>query len=685
MFFFMERKEPAAMGSWTRPTCKCCVSSAVQPLVALELIENINMETKRWLMSRIQAEKIVGGAALMVHPGEDDDGNMLLVSASQHVLLRAAEVLGLYKLYKDGSMISFSYKDRRNFKNSGDRNEFLTLAERQFIIWRTLENIKAIDEKYIPGYPTKFLHPGEAIFNRLQKSKILHAFYPLHNEKMLSELETRWFSHRNLTLQPIDSIYKYFGGSVAMYFSFLEFFTCSLVPMAIFGTVVVSLSMDTIDKCILFSVFNIIWSTVVMELWKRHSFVLSYTWGTLQMNSQFEEPRVDYKGPIGKNPITHRYQPYYPAWKRKVKIWLVSVPVLCLFLAFSLYGMFVFFRAEAWVKAFHGEHDGCWAYVLYLPSLLHALYITAMNVLYKKVAEVLTEWENHRLESSFQDHLTLKVLVFRFVNCFAALFYISFYLQDLELLRKNLVSLLVLTQIINQFIETLVPYLYKTFNGKGAGLKKSTMENAPEVDKIMSQGQKTSFPGMFDEYMELFVQFGYVSLFSCIYPLTAIMIVVNNITEIRLDAWKLCHLFRKPFVSPAANIGVWQTAFEMIGFLSVITNCLLISISPQVEVYCAENNLTSKDVLIWTVGVEHVLLAIKIILAFVIPDIPQWVRLRIDRVEYQSLQALKHKLVEADKVHSRETEDKETWPGGIMWSDSIESSLHMSNRQLNLL
>ncbi|XP_067906029.1 anoctamin-10 [Heterodontus francisci] len=684
MFFLMDPKEPATMGSWTRATCKCCTSSAVQPLVALELIENINMETKQWLMSRIQAEKTVGGAELMVHPGEDDDGNMLLVSASQHVLLRTAEVLGLYKLYKDGSMVSFSYRDRRNFQNSVNVNEFLTLAERQFIILRALENIKAVDEKYIPGYPTKALYPGEVIFNRLQKIKILHTFYPLHDEEMLNELGTRWYSHRNLTLQPIDSIYRYFGGSVAMYFSFLEFFTCSLMPMAIFGTIVVSLSMDTIDKCILFSVFNIIWSTVVMELWKRHSFVLSYTWGTMQMNSQFEEPRVDYKGPMGKNPITHRYQPYYPAWKRKMKIWLVSVPILCLFLAFSLYGMFIFFRAEAWVKAFHSENS-CWACALYLPSILHTLYVTGMNVLYKTVAKVLTEWENHRLESSFQNHLTIKVLVFRFVNCFAALFYISFYLQDLELLRKKLASLLVLTQIISQFIETLVPYLYKTVNGNRTHLKKATMENAPEIDKIKSQGQMTSFPGMFDEYMELFVQFSYVSLFSCIYPLTAILIVVNNITEIRMDALKLCHLFRKPFISAAANIGVWQTAFEMIGFLSVITNCLLISISPQVEEYCAENNITSKDALIWTVGVEHALLAIKIILAFVIPDIPQWVKLRIDRVEYQSLQALKHKLAEADKGHSRETEEKEIWSGEITQSDSTESSLQTSNRQLKLL
>lgn len=677
--------EPAAMGSWTRPLCKCCASLPVQPQVALELSEDISVETKRWLMSRIQAEKIAGGAELMVHPGEDDEGNMLLVSASRHVLLRAAEVLGLYKLYKDGSMISFCYRDRRNFENSDNIDEFLTLAECQFIILRTLGNIKAVDEKYVPGYPTTSLYPGEAIFNRLQKSKILLGFYPLHQEEMLSELEKCWYSHRKLTLQPIDSIYRYYGGSVAMYFSFLEFFTCSLAPMAIFGTIVVALSMDTVDKCILFSVFNIIWSTVIMELWKRHSFVLSYTWGTLQMNSQFEEPRMGYEGPMGTNPITLRHQPYYPAWKRKVKIWLVSVPFLCLFLAFALYGTFLFFRLEAWVKGFYSEHENCWNCVLYLPSILHALYITGLNILHKMVAEVLTEWENHRLESSFQNNLTLKVLVFRFVNCFSALFYISFYLQDLELLRKNLASLLILTQIINQFAETLVPYFSKMLHRKRAGLKCCSMENAPEIDQIKSQGQKTPFPGMFDEYMELFVQFGYVSLFSCIYPLSALLIILNNITEIRTDALKLCRLFQKPFISPAANIGVWQTAFETIGYLSVITNCLLISISPQVQEYCAESDITSNSLLIWTIGVEHALLVIKITLAFAIPDIPAWVKLRIDRVEYQSLHALKHKLFEEDKGPGRETVEKEGWPGGIVRSDSADSSLHASNRQLNLL
>ena len=56
---------------------------------------------------------------------------------------------------------------------------------------------------------------------------------------------------------------------------------------------------------------------------------------------------------------------------------------------------------------------------------------------------VLTSWENHRLESAYQNHLILKVLVFNFLNCFASLFYIAFVLRDMKLLRQSLATLLI--------------------------------------------------------------------------------------------------------------------------------------------------------------------------------------------------------------------------------------------------
>lgn len=66
--------------------------------------------------------------------------------------------------------------------------------------------------------------------------------------------------------------------------------------------------------------------------------------------------------------------------------------------------------------------------------------------------------------------------------------------------------------------------------------------------------------GTFDDYLELFLLFGYVSLFSCVYPLAAVLVVLNNITEVYSDAFKMCHVFKRPFSDPAANIGVWQVS-----------------------------------------------------------------------------------------------------------------------------
>jgi len=68
----------------------------------------------------------------------------------------------------------------------------------------------------------------------------------------------------------------------------------------------------------------------------------------------------------------------------------------------------------------------------------------------------------------------------------------------------------------------------------------------------------SSSQGTFDDYLELFLLFGYVSLFSCVYPLAAVLVVLNNITEVYSDAFKMCHVFKRPFSEPAANIGIWQ-------------------------------------------------------------------------------------------------------------------------------
>ncbi|XP_033257962.1 anoctamin-10 isoform X4 [Orcinus orca] len=563
--------------------------SSFTPLVVIELAQDVKEETKEWLKNRIISRKKDGGAQLLFRPLLNkyeketlENQNLYLVGASRIRLLLGAEAVGLVKECSDNTMRAFMYGTRHNFKGFDDDNDdFLTMAERQFIIKHELESLRARDEKMIPGYPQAKLYPGKSLLRRLLTSGIVIQVFPLHDNEALKKLEDTWYTRFTLKYQPIDSIRGYFGETIALYFGFLEYFTFALIPVAVLGLPYYLFVWENYDKYVVFASFNLIWSTVILEVWKRGCASMTYRWGTLVMKRQFEEPRPGYHGVLGINAVTGREEPLYPSYKRQLRIYLVSLPFVCLCLYFSLFVMMIYFDMEAWALDLHENSRSEWTSILlYVPSIIYAIVIEIMNRLYRYAAEFLTSWENHRLESAYQNHLILKVLVFNFLNCFASLFYIAFVLRDMKLLRQ----------------------------------------------------------GTFDDYLELFLQFGYVSLFSCVYPLAAAFAVLNNLTEVNSDALKMCRVFKRPFSEPSASIGVWQLAFETMSVISVVTNCALIGMSPQVNALFPESKA---DLILIVVAVEHALLALKFILAFAIPDKPRHIQMKLARLEFESLEALK--------------------------------------------
>ncbi|XP_037684957.1 anoctamin-10-like [Choloepus didactylus] len=577
------------------------------PLVVIELAQDVKEETKEWLKSRIIAKKKDGGAQLLFRPLLNkyaketlENQNLHLVGASQIRLLLGAEAVGLVKECNDNTMRAFTYGARQNFKGFDDDNDdFLTMAECQFIIKHELENLRAKDEKMIPGYPQTKLYPGKSLLRRLLTAGIVIQVFPLHDNEALKKLEDTWYTRFTLKYQPVDSIRRYFGETIAVYFGFLEYFTLALIPMAVIGLPYYLFAWEDYDKYVIFASFNLIWSTVILEVWKRGCASMTYRWGTLVMKRQFEEPRTGFHGVLGINPVTGREEPTYSSYKRQLRIYLVSLPFVCLCLYFSLYVMMIYFDLEAWALALH-ENSG-----LEWPSIIYAIVIEIMNRLYRYAAEFLTSWENHRLESAYQNHLILEVLVFNFLNCFASLFYIAFVLMDMKLLRQSLATLLITSQIINQIVESLLPYWLQKKHGMQVKKKVQALKadiDATLYEQVILEKEMGTYLGTFDDYLELFLQFGYVSLFSCVYPLAAAFAVLNNFTEVNSDALKMCRVFKRPFSEPSANIGVWQLAFETMSVISVVTNCALIGMSPQVNAVFPESKV---DLILIVVAVEN--------------------------------------------------------------------------------
>ena len=83
--------------------------------------------------------------------------------------------------------------------------------------------------------------------------------------------------------------------------------------------------------------------------------------------------------------------------------------------------------------------------------------------------------------------------------------------------------------------------------------------------------------GTFDDFNEMAIQYGYIALFSPSFPLAPLLAFINNLTEIRGDAWKLCKGFQRPQASPAEDIGSWFTVLNLLGFVAVITNATMIA------------------------------------------------------------------------------------------------------------
>ena len=147
---------------------------------------------------------------------------------------------------------------------------------------------------------------------------------------------------------------------------------------------------------------------------------------------------------------------------------------------------------------------------------------------------------------------------------------------------------------------------------------------------------------IYDDYLELYIQFGYVVLFSSVSPLAAFWAFLNNLIEIRIDANKLCKFFRRPFARRTKNIGAWQLAFEVLAISSIFTNCGILYLSPQMREL--GSSLTTTQYTMVFLVIEHVLLGLLWFIYKAIPDVPYWVRVLLAKTDWESRQALKREV-----------------------------------------
>lgn len=233
------------------------------------------------------------------------------------------------------------------------------------------------------------------------------------------------------------------------------------------------------------------------------------------------------------------------------------------------------------------------------------------------------------------------------MNCFVGLFYEAFFVVNYGNVAQLLTSLVIINAILLKFTEQIGPYVFKR-------VKKSQLEKSGSADvkvnEIIKQTKTlTPFEGTYADYLTIFEQYGYVALFSAVFPWVTICALVNNIFELRADAFKYCYVYQRPFAQPACNIGSWHYAFDILSSVAIVTNTALIAMQPSVRDYFS--SYSDVEYILMFVAAEHILLALKFAIDFAIPDVPHEVQLARAKNLYESNQALRReRLRQATKA-----------------------------------
>eukprot|EP01043_Picozoa_sp_COSAG02_P008350 COSAG02_NODE_265_length_26599_cov_13.943698_15_plen_760_part_00 len=94
-------------------------------------------------------------------------------------------------------------------------------------------------------------------------------------------------------------------------------------------------------------------------------------------------------------------------------------------------------------------------------------------------------------------------------------------------------------------------------------------------ERVLDDG-RSEWKGVDQEFAQMVTQFGYLALFAPACSLAPLLAFINNVTEIRSDAWKICNLFQRPIAKQVQSIGAWADVLKMLALSAVIVNSTMV-------------------------------------------------------------------------------------------------------------
>uniref|UniRef100_A0A8C6UVA6 Anoctamin n=1 Tax=Neogobius melanostomus TaxID=47308 RepID=A0A8C6UVA6_9GOBI len=372
---------------------------------------------------------------------------------------------------------------------------------------------------------------------------------------------------------------------------------------------------------VFFAIFMGIWVTLFLEFWKRRQARLEYEWDLVDFEEEQQklQLRPEYESKCSKrklNVITQELEPYLPLTSKcaraclsgaTVLFWLTLI-IACIVgvIAYRLavYAAFASIMKDSPTSHLHvvGPYITPQLATSVTASCINFIIIMILNFMYERVAIWITDLEVPKTHLEYENKLTMKMFLFQFVNYYSSCFYVAFFkgkfvgypgnyayfFGSLSKLRNEecdpggclielttqLVVVMTGKQVWGNIQEALVPWLMNWWGSRKARCHPESLYSRWEQDHDL---QPFGQLGLFDEYLEMVIQFGFITLFVASFPLAPLLALINNILEVRVDAWKLTTQFRRPVAAKAHCIGAWEEILNAMAALSVVTNAFIVA------------------------------------------------------------------------------------------------------------
>ncbi|KAL8832243.1 MAG: hypothetical protein Q9170_004964 [Blastenia crenularia] len=462
---------------------------------------------------------------------------------------------------------------------------------------------------------------GAAIVPKEGQWKNVESIFPLHDHTFNKEWIRKWSTMTFLKVEDLDQIRDRFGEKIAYYFAFTQSYFSFLIFPAAFGFaawVILGYFSPV------YAIVNGLWCVTFVEYWKRQEIDLGVRWGVKGV-AAIQQKRRDFKHEKEvRDPVTGETVQVFPATKRLGRQ-LLQIPfaigaVLALgTLIATCFGIEIFLS-----EVYNGPGQSL---LVFLPTGLLTTLVPTLTTMLTSIATRLNDYENWETSEYYESALTQKIFVLNFITSYLPVFLTAFiyvpfgslvvpYLDVFNLtarpfaenekqlqtpqtgfvinpsrLRKQVIYFTVTAQIVNFALETIVPYVKRRVfskyqeiksergakkGGAGSGVNIDDLPEEAEFLKRVRQEAELDVYDVATDLREMVVQFGYLSLFSVVWPLTPVSFIINNWVELRSDAVKICVEMQRPTPLRADSIGPWLDSLGFLTWLGSITSAALV-------------------------------------------------------------------------------------------------------------